>query len=148
MTTKAAFTEQEWDLISAGPPSAGTMVITADRGGTVRETFEMAKVYAEARQAHGDSELLDELVSGKPQRDHTHYHSLDELRQHGLQRLHEAVELLESKATPAEVEDYRRFILTLAERVAKRHKEDDVDVSPAERKTIDEITDALAGAPA
>ena len=143
MTTKAAFTEQEWDLVRAGPPSAGMVVITADGGGMMRETFEMAKVYADARKEHGESELLDELVASKPERDRTKHRSFEELRDHTLQRLREAVAVLESKATPEEVDDYRRFILTLAERVAKRHKEEGVEVSLPEQKAIDEISAAL-----
>ena len=43
MTTKADFTPQEWDLVLEGPPSAGMIVITAQRGGTLRETVSMAK---------------------------------------------------------------------------------------------------------
>src|SRR3954469_21099394 len=109
MTTKTAFTEQEWDLVLSGPPSAGTMVISAHGGGMMRETFEMAKVYAEARKQHGESELLDEIGATKPERDHTHYHSMDELRSHTLERLRETVALLESKATEQEAEDYKRF---------------------------------------
>jgi hypothetical protein len=145
MTTKAAFTEQEWDLVRAGPPAAGMMVITASHGGMVRETFEMAKAYADARQEHGESELLDELVSAKPERDHTRYHSVEELKEHSLQRLREAVELLQTKATPEEVEDYRRFILTVTDRVAKRHREEGVQVSVAEQQAIDEVRAVLAG---
>jgi len=72
----------------------------------------MAKTYVEARRQHGESELLDEIVAAKPERDHTRYHSAEELKQHGLQHLRDAVELLERKTTPAEVEDYRRFVLT------------------------------------
>jgi hypothetical protein len=145
MTTKTAFTEQEWDLVLSGPPSAGMMVITAHGGGMMRETFEMAKVYAETRKQHGESELLDEIVATKPERDHTHYHSMDEMRAHTLQRLRDAVNLLETKATAQEAEDYRRFILTLADRVARRHKEDDVEISPPEQAAIDQIAAALAG---
>lgn len=143
MTTKAAFTEQEWDLIRAGPPVAGTIVITAGHGGTMRETLEVAKAYADARKQHGESELLDELVAAKPGRDHTRYHSFEELKQHGLERLSEAVGVLERKATPEEVEDYRQFIATLTERVAKRHKENGAEVSPGEQRAIEEITAAL-----
>ncbi len=75
----------------------------------------MARAYAEARQQHGESELLDEVVSAKPERDHTHYHSPDELKQHGLQHVRDAVEVLGRKATPVEVEDYRRFIVNLTQ---------------------------------
>ena len=143
MTTKAAFTTEEWDLVRAGPPAAGMMVIAASKGGMMRETFEMAKAYADARQEHGESELLDELVSAKPERDHTKYHSFEELKENSLRRLREAVELLTAKATPEEVDDYRRFVLTLTERVAKRHKEDGVEVSPAEEQTIADVRGAL-----
>jgi hypothetical protein len=146
MTTKAAFTEQEWDLIRSGPPAAGLMVITASGGGMMRETFEMAKVYADARKEHGESELLDELVATKPERDHTKYHSVEEMQEGSVRRLKEAVALLEDKATAQEVDDYRRFIRTLADRVAHRHKEDGMEVSPAERQAIDDISVALGDA--
>jgi hypothetical protein len=143
MTTKAAFTTDEWDLIRSAPPAAGMMVIAASHGGTIRETFEMAKVYADARGRHGDSELLDELVAAKPERDHTKAHSFEELKQNSVRLLGESVALLTAKATPEEVADYRAFILTLAERVAKRHEEDGVQISPAEQGAIDDVRAAL-----
>jgi len=146
MTTKADFTEQEWDQVLSGPPMAGMLVITADHGGMMRETFAMAKAYGEARKQHGKSELLDEIVAAKPERDHTRFHSYDEMKQHSVGLLREAVELLERKATADEVEDYRRFILTLTRRVAERHKEGGVQVSPAEQGAIDDIARALGAA--
>lgn len=151
MTAKADFTTEEWELVLEGPPSAGMIVITAQRGGTVRETVTMAKAYAEARREHGQSELLDEIVAAKPEIDHTRYHSFDELKEHGLAHLRDAVALLQSKATPQEVEDYKRFVVDLAERVAKAHREggrDEDPVSDAERAAIAAITETLgAGAP-
>jgi hypothetical protein len=143
MTGKADFTQEEWELVLEGPPSAGMIVVTAQRGGTVRETLAIAKAYVEARQQHGESELLDEVVAAKPEVDHTRYHSFDELKQHGLQHVRDAVDVLERKATPAEVDDYRRFVLTLAEKVANAHREDGKSVSDAEREAIDEITASL-----
>ena len=123
MTTKADFTAKEWDVVLEAPPSAGLIVVTAQRGGTLRETVAMAKAYNEARRSHGASELLDEIVAAKPERDHTRYHSVDELKQHGLQHLRDAVSVLEQKATPQEVDDYRRFVVTLANKVANAHRE-------------------------
>jgi len=146
MTGKADFTEQEWATVLEGPPSAGLMVLTAQRGGSFRETFAIAKSYAEARQQHGQSELLDEIVSAKPATDHTRYHSPEELREHSLQHVREAVEVLERKATPQEVDDYRRFVLTLSDKVASAHREGGVAVSDAERAAIDQISAALGGA--
>ena len=143
MTGKADFTPQEWEVVLEGPPSAGMIVVTAQRGGTIRETFAIAKAYVEARQQHGESELLDEIVAAKPERDRTRYHSLEELKEHGLQHLREAVELLGRKATAEEVEEYRRFVLTLADKVANAHREDGEKVSDAERAAIDEISASL-----
>src|SRR3989440_8043936 len=100
MTTEADFTAQEWELVLEGPPSAGLIVITAQRGGTVRETISMARAYAEARAQHGQSELLDEIVAAKPEIDHTRYGSPEELKTHLLEHLRDAVGVLERKAQP------------------------------------------------
>src|SRR3954454_14966796 len=123
MTAKADFTEQEWERAREAPPLAGLIVITADKGGTVRESFAMAKAYTEARQQHGESQLLDELVSEKPKVDRTRAHSVDELKQHGLQQLRDAAALLQGKATPDELEGYRRFVLAVGDKVASAHRE-------------------------
>ena len=147
MTGKADFTEQEWDLVLEGPPSAGMIVITAQRGGTFRETIAMAKAYTEARKEHGQSELLDAIVAAKPESDHTRYHSQDELKQAGLGHLRDAVELLGRKATAEELAEYKRFVLTLTEKVAHAHREHGVEVSPSEQAAIGEIADALGASP-
>jgi uncharacterized protein YicC (UPF0701 family) len=138
MTGKGDFTEDEWRIVLEGPPSAGMIVVTAQRGGTFRETLAIAKAYVEARTHHGESELLDEIVSAKPEIDHR-YHSPEELKEHGLQHLRDAVELLERKATPAELDDYKRFVLNVADKVANAHREGGESVSADERAAIDAI---------
>ena len=151
MTGKADFTAEEWERVLQGPPSAGMFVVTAQRGGTLRETFSIAKAYVEARQHHGESELLDEIVASKPELDHTRYRSIDELRRQALQHLQDAVQLLEQKATPEEVEDYKQFVLHLVERVANAHREGPLGltgerVSEAEQAAIDEVARTLGAA--
>jgi hypothetical protein len=146
MTTKADFTAQEWELVLEGPPSAGMIVITAQRGGTLRETVSMAKAYVEARQHHGQSELLDEIVAAKPEIDHTRYGSLAELKEHSLAHLRDAVALLDGKASAQELDAYKRFIVNLADKVAHAHRErggDQDSVSETERAAIADITQAL-----
>jgi hypothetical protein len=143
MTGKSAFTEEEWQAVLEGPPIAGMLVITAEGGGSFRETFALAKAYAEARQQHGESELLDEIVAAKPEFDRKRYGSAETLRQEGLEHLGEAVAALEAKATPEEVEDYRNFVLALGKRVAAAHKEGGESVSPNEQAAIDEIAARL-----
>jgi len=146
MTTEAAFSPEEWKVVLEGPPTAGMIVITAARGGMFRETVAMSKAYTQARAEHGDSELLDEIVAAKPHMDHTRYHSAEELRDNGLRHLRDAVALVDSKATTQERDDYRRFALTLANKVAAAHKEGGQSVSPAEAEAIQQITAALGTA--
>ena len=143
MTGKTDFTEQEWKLLLEGPPSAGMIVATAARGGTIRETFAIGKADAEARKQHGASQLLDEIAAAKPEIQRARYSSWEELKQHGLQTLSDAIAVLAQKATPDEVDEYRRFVLALADKVASAHREGDVAVSAGEREAIDEIASSL-----
>jgi hypothetical protein len=148
VTGKSDFTAEEWETILHGPPTAALIVITAQRGGTFRETLALTQSYVEARKQHGQSELLDEIVSARPALDHTRYHSPEELKQGGLQHLRTAAELLEQKATAAEADSYKRFILDLAGKVANAHREGGTNVSDAEQAALDEITASLASPPA
>jgi hypothetical protein len=147
LTSKADFTEDEWKLLREAPTSAGMLVIQADRGGTFRETFSMAKAYTEARREHGAGQLLDDLVSEKPQVDRTRAGSQEEMRSNLLQHVREAVTLLARKATPEEVEEYRGFVMKVGNRVAEAHREGDEQVSEPEHQALAEISEAAGGAP-
>ena len=144
MTTKAAFSPDQWQAVLEGPPSAGVIVATAARGGMIRESIALSKAYVEARAQHGQSELLDEIVAAKPEIDHTKFHSAGELRDNGLEHIRAAVALLDSKATAEEIDGYRRFVLELANKVAAAHREEGRGVSPGEAEAIEEIATALS----
>jgi hypothetical protein len=143
MTTKDAFSPEEWKAVLEGPPAAGMIVITASRGGTFRETFALTKAYAQARAEHGDSELLDEIVAAKPHMERARHQSPQELRDSELGHVRDGVALVRSKATPEEADDYRRFVLALANKVAGAHSEAGQRVSPAEAEAIEAIAAAL-----
>jgi hypothetical protein len=98
MTGKVDFSEEEWELVCEGPTTAGLVALTASRGGSFRESWAIADVYAEARKDRGDSELLDDLVAEAPKV--RRYGSAEEVEQEGLRRLAEAVALLEQTAGP------------------------------------------------
>jgi hypothetical protein len=155
MTRKADFNAEEWSTVVDGPLYAGMRVIAADRGGTLRESLALSRVYKEARAGHGESELLDELVKSPPSIDP------DRLREAGgnigavtSERLREAVGILEAKATPAEIDAYKRFVMTAAQAVAGAHKEGGFlgiggkQISDAENQALDEISTALGPPPA
>ena len=141
MTDKADFTEEEWELVREGPPTAGMVALTSERGGSFRESWALARAYTDARKEHGESELLDALVAEKP--DLKRYKTPEELETQGLGRLTEAVTLLEQKATPGEVLAYKKFALDVAERVAEAHKEGGRPVSEGERAAIEKIAASL-----
>ena len=155
MTTKADFNADEWSTVVDGPLYAGMRVITADRGGTLRESMALGRVYQETRARQGASPLLDELVKSPPSIDQ------DRLREAGgdistvaAERLREAVRILSEKGTPEEVDAYKTFVMTVAQTVASAHKEGGFlgiggkEVSDAENQALDELSTALGSPPA
>jgi hypothetical protein len=147
MTGKADFTEEEWETVVEGATAAGLIVSTAERGGTVRESFSLAKAWAEERSSSGATELLDEIAHSKPKADRAGAGSVEELKEHYLGSIRRAVSLVEEKASAEELEDFRRFTLALAERVASAKEEEGQPISVAERSAIDEISAALGAGP-
>lgn len=152
MTRKADFNAEEWSTLAEAPVLAGMRLVTAGRGGTIRESMAMGKIYAAARQQHGDSELLDDLVSSPPAIDPKRVGSTGNLAGAADQRLREAAAILEAKATAEEVESYRGFVVTLAEAVANAHKEGGfmgvggTQVGEDEQRALDEIAATLRSA--
>src|SRR6202046_3487490 len=144
MTSKAAFSPSEWQLVLEGPSRAGLLVIAASHGGTFRETIAMSKAYAEARAQHGESELLDEIVAERPRVERGgKIHTPEELRDQALACLTDATALLQDKATVEERDEYRRFVLTVASKVAAAHRESGKQVSAPEAQAIQDIRTAL-----
>jgi hypothetical protein len=141
MTGRADFSEQEWELLCEGPAAAGMVALTASTGGSFRESWVLAKSYAEAREQHGENELLDALVAEEPSV--KPYSSPEELEQQGLDRLSEAVRLLEQRATRGEVHGYKHFTLDVAASVAEAHREEIAGVTPEERAAIEKIAASL-----
>jgi hypothetical protein len=145
MTTKAAFSPEEWKVVLEGPLTAGMIVITAARGACSARRSQWRRPIP-TRAEHGASELLDDIVAARPQMEHARYGSAEELRVNGLGHLRHAVALLEGQATAGELDGYRRFVLTLANKVAAAHREGGQGVSPAEAEAIQQIAAALGAA--
>jgi hypothetical protein len=155
MTTKADFNAEEWTTIGEGPLYAGMRVIAADRGGTLRESLALGRVYRETREREGASGLLDELVKSPPSIDPKQLQEAGaNIGEAASARLREAVAILSSKATPDEVDAYKRFVMTVAQAVAGAHKEGGFlgiggkQVSDAENQALDELSIALGSPPA
>ena len=122
MTKKSEFNAEEWGRVAQAPALAALMVMIADRGGAIRESVALGRAYAEARRG-GGSEFIEELVSSPPQLSPADMGQPDQLGEQLPQRVEEAVRTVEVKATPEEAEEYRRFILQVADVVAHAAKE-------------------------
>jgi hypothetical protein len=154
MTAKAAFNAEEWQTVVNGPVYAGMHVIASDRGGTLRETMAMGRVYRHARESHPDSELLDELIKSPPAIDPEQVKAAGpDIGAATVQKLNEAMRILEAKATPEEIDGYKHFVMTVAQTVASAHKEGGFlgiggkEVSDAENRALDEISSTLGAPP-
>ena len=154
MTSKADFNAEDWSTVVDGPLYAGLRVIAADRGGTLRESMAMGRVYQEARAKQGTSALLDELIKSPPAIDP------QALKQAGgdlsavtADHLRKAMSILESAATAEEADAYKTFVMTVAQAVAGAHKEGGFlgiggqRISEAENQALDEISQALGTPP-
>ena len=155
MTRKADFNAEEWSTVVDAPVYAGLRVIAADRGGTLRETLAMGHVYQEARGHHGDSELLDQLLESppsiSPERAREAQTNISDVV---TKQLRDAIAIVGAKATPAETDAYKKFVMTVAQAVAGAHREGGFlglggkQISDAENQALDEISSALGPPPA
>lgn len=124
MTTKADFNAEEWTTLVEAPLLAGMSVVVAERGGTLKESIAVGRTYAQARQRHGESPLLDEIVASPPAMDPARLREgAGDLGQLATSRLHDAVALIDAKASADEAQAYKQFAVTVAEAVANAHRE-------------------------
>jgi hypothetical protein len=153
MATKADFNAEEWSTVVEGPVLAGMRVVAASRGGTLRESVAIGRVYAEARQRQGESGFLDELVSSPPGIDRQSLQGAGDITAVSSERLREALGILNARASSGEVEAYKRFVLDVAQAAAEAHKEGGFigiggkQISDEEQAALDEIQSILDAEP-
>jgi hypothetical protein len=154
MTRRADFNAEEWATVTEGPIYAALRVIAASHGGRLRESLALARAYQDARARHGESELLDELVKSPPAIDVDEIrHAQSNIGEVAAQQLGDAIGILEAKATAAETDSYKKFVMTVAQAVASAHKEGGFlgiggkEITDAENQALDEISGALGPAP-
>ena len=138
MAGKSDFTEQEWEQLRKGATGAGLLVSASDR--SFFDTFKEAKSLASYLKGSrdDDSQLVRELAS-EGGTGFGVIASPKEVEGGTTESLRAAVETLRAKA-PDELENYRAFVLELAETVAKSAGGGDT----AEAATVEKIRAALA----
>ena len=149
MTKKADFNAEEWSTVAEAPLLAGMRVVTAGRGGTIRESLAISRAYAQARQEHGEDELLDALVATPPSVDAEGVRSAGDIGRASSERLREALRVLQRTASAEEIDSYKGFVMTVAQAAASAHKEGGFmgvggqEISEDEQAALDEIAALL-----
>jgi hypothetical protein len=155
MTRRADFNAEEWTTVVDGPIYAALRVIGASHGGRLRESLALSRAYQDARANHGQSEFLDELVKSPPAIDADELrHAQSNIAEVARQQLRDAIGIVGTKATAAETDTYKTFVMSVAQAVASAHKEGGFlgiggkQITEAENQALDEISGALGAPPA
>ena len=149
MASKADFNAEEWDKVVQGPLFAGMRVVAAERGGTLRESLAIGRVFQEARKAQGDNELLDAMVGSPPSVDPQSVQGGGDIATVSAERLREGLALVGEKGSAEDAEAYKQFVLAVAQAAAEAHKEGGFagiggkPVSDQEQAALDEIQSLL-----
>jgi hypothetical protein len=159
MSTKTAFTEDEWTMLLRLPLLAGTAVVTADASGPIglfKELSAMGKHVLAAGENAGSGGLVADLVADikaiaekKLPAPKDEKIAPRELKPRLLDHLRQATSLLSAKSTPLDTETYKQWILDVTTNVARAAKEGTLLgfggtlVSEAERGLLREIADVL-----
>ncbi|MGH8507701.1 MAG: hypothetical protein ACREVH_03150 [Gammaproteobacteria bacterium] len=162
MIKKADFTAEEWRCIVSAPPMVGMAVAAASPSGpvgTVKEMVALGKALEEVAERGSSDGLISAVVADlkarvtPPAAPQERIASAAAAKEHALSQLRKTSEILFRKVSAAEGEEYKRWLVILAERVAEAAKEGSVLgfggelVSDEERSAIRQIAFAL-GLPA
>jgi hypothetical protein len=158
MTTKADYSAEEWELLRKAPLIMAAAVIVSDLSGSVgvaREFLSMAQAVEETGERPEPNELIASIVADlqTPQGDHAEetedITDISKARAKTLAETREIAALLARKSPPAEAEGFKRWMLSIADRVSKAAREGGVLgigsklVSEKETTMIDELAEAL-----
>lgn len=162
MSNTDDFSPREWALLADAPLAAATAVALATPGGGEEEAETILSGWREVGAMFPDSPLVQRLVrdfdpsqGGDEPDSSPAYEDPDEavaaLIDHALNRCAAAARLLGERADPLDLDDYRKFVLNLAYRVARSAGEGRLfglgaaTVSAEEREVLDAIAQALRG---
>jgi hypothetical protein len=162
MATKDAFTTEEWTLLRIVPLLVTGGVSAADPSGifgSIKEAAAGMTGVIEALQQGSKLELMgamtaDKSTPGLPDPktllgEGTREQQMANLKAAVLDRIREAANLVNGKATPEEAEAYKQMIMSVAEKAANASKESGflgfggVRVSDAEQSFLNEVKATL-----
>jgi hypothetical protein len=160
MTTKDAFTDEEWQRLERAPIVAAMAITLADPGGpieAVKESMAAIKTVQEAAQSDDQPELVREVAKGFSEKVRARQSPMKDFRPKGsmagqeiLDELRAANELVKQKATTEEAAAFREWLLTSAKRASEAAKEGGFmgfkaeRVSEGEQQMLEKLGETLA----
>jgi hypothetical protein len=158
MGVKDNFTTEEWRILLKAPMLVSYAVAGAapsDEEGYIQEMSAVADAIFEGGEAASKDSLVSAVVANivanaeDNERGQTEKISVSDTKERALANCREVAALLQTKATPQDADDYKRWLLAVAQRVASAAKEGGIfgfggaQVSKSEVATINEIASAL-----
>jgi hypothetical protein len=156
--SKEKFTPEEWRSLLKAPMLVSYAVAGAapsDEKGYIQEMSAVADGIIEGGQATAKDSLLGEVVANlvanaeDEHRGQTEKISVSEVKERALVNCREVAALLQSKVSAEEADEYKRWLVAVARRVAAAAKEGGffgfggAQVSQSEVATINDIASAL-----
>jgi hypothetical protein len=158
MTSKADFTDSEWEILRRAPMVAGMAITLADPGGPIEVVKETSAVLKFVTQESAEREdIVGELARDVRELAQQRKSPLRDFKPPRgsmagkaiLDELANANAIVTAKATPEEAEAFRTWLLECAQRAADAAKEggfmgfNAVRVSEGEQRMLDELAGAL-----
>jgi transcription antitermination factor NusG len=154
MTSKQDFTDEEWTRIRRAPLVAGFAISIADPGGPIELTKETMASLRSATLPPSQEELLAAVALDVQAMAQKRQNPLGDFKpsngQLVLDELRAVDQLVTAKATPEEVEAFRRWLVATAQAAADAAKEGGFmgfgaeQVSAGEQRMLDQLRAALS----
>jgi hypothetical protein len=158
MGVRDNFTAEEWRALLKAPMLVSYTIAGAapsDEEGYIQEMKAVADAISDSEPRAAKDSLIGEVVAQiisnaeDDERGPTEKISVGDVRERALANCREVAGLLQTKASPQEADDYKRWLLAIAQRVAAAAKEGGFlgfggsQVSSSEAATLSEIAAAL-----
>ena len=158
MGVKENFTPEEWRALLRAPMLVSYAVAGAapsDEDGYISEMSAVADAISESEERAAKDSLISEVVANiianaeDDARGPTEKIAVADVKERALANCREIAQLLQAKASAQEADDYKRWLLGVAQRVAAAAKEGGIfgfggaQVSKTEVATINELATAL-----
>lgn len=148
MTTQYDFTNEDWEHLAATPVLVGMAVARAEDSGffgSIREARSLLATIAEGAEANPARSLIAQAAATDTSAHYEAYKALaaEALAIDATAACRRLAELLDQVAESTEADGYKRWVVEVADSVARAAKEHGTRISAGEVAVIDQVSEAL-----